>query len=531
MSVSPVHDTSLNLATGSAGVINLVNPAFNSLDALSTVDVAGRHGSPSGINKSYAKELAVASMNELTRMAGMHQPFWIKISHDGIKETLNHDEYFRQFPRANGPKPLGYVTEGSRGVGTVLMNSMDLVEILMNSKRYSEMFASIVSRATTLEVLSDGIEGTTNGKLQLMYMELHALSPLGPLREIYFLRFCQQLGAGVWAVVDVSADSLVENSIPVNCKRQPSGLIIQDLPGNCSNVTWVEHIDYDHRGVDYVFHSVVSSGLAFGSQRWLSALQHQCQRLALMEINADTAAFPDPRGRQSLLKLAQRMTSDFCASLSPSAVHNWAKLSDNGDEDIRVSTRKNMENPEFPGLVLCAATSVWLPVNHQKSFNFLQDLKRRSQWDMLSIGEPKQEITRIVMGEDGRNSVSLASNGINTSQTALTLQECCTGSSGSIIVYAPFDMASMHAVMHGGEPDHVSVLPCGFVILPDGLDIGSKFSTEHKGGTILTVAFQILLTNMATPRARATMEDLQAVQSLITSTVQKIRSALIVEVA
>eukprot|EP00253_Pinus_taeda_P010534 PITA_10534 len=499
-SLSPVHDTSLSLATGSAGVINLVNPAFNSLDALSTVDVAGRHGSPSGIDKSYAKELAVASMNELIRMAGMHQPFWIKISHDGIKETLNHDEYFRQFPRANGPKPQGYGTEGSRGVGTVLMNSMDLVEILMNSNRYSEMFASIVSRATTLEVLSDGIEGTTNGKLQLMYMELHALSPLGPLREFYFLRFRQQLGAGVWAVVDVSADSLVENSIPVNCKRQPSGLIIQDLPGNCSNVTWVEHIDYDHRGVDYVFHSVVSSGLAFGSQRWLSALQHQCQRLALMEINADTAAFPDPRGRQILLKLAQRMTSDFCASLSPSAVHNWAKLSDNGDEDIRVSTRKNMENPEFPGLVLCVATSVWLPVNHQKSFNFLQDLKRRSQ-------------------------------GINTSQTALTLQECCTGSSGSIIVYAPFEMASMHAVMHGGEPDHVSVLPCGFVILPDGLDIGSNFSTEHKGGTILTVAFQILLTNMATPRARATMEDLQAVQSLITSTVQKIRSALIVEVA
>ncbi len=69
-----------------------------------------------------------------------------------------------------------------------------------------------------------------------MYMELHALSPLGPVREFYFLRFCQQLGAGVWAVVDVSADSLVENSFPVNCKRQPSGLIIQDLPGNCSNV-------------------------------------------------------------------------------------------------------------------------------------------------------------------------------------------------------------------------------------------------------------------------------------------------------
>eukprot|EP00253_Pinus_taeda_P025732 PITA_25732 len=532
-SLSPVHDASLSLATGSPGAINLANPTFNFLDGLSTVDVAGRDGSPSGIDKSSAKELAVASMNQLIRIARMQQPFWIKSPHDGIKETLNHDEYFRQFPRVVGQKQMGYATEGSRDAGTVLMNSMDLVEILMNSNRYSEMFPSIVSRATTLEVLCDGVGGIMNGKLQLMYMELHALSPLGPVREFYFLRFCQQLGAGVWAVVDVSADSLVENSFPVNCKRQPSGLIIQDLPGNCSNVTWVEHIDYDDRGVHNLYRSVVSSGLAFGSHRWLSTLQHQCELLALMEINADTTAFPDTRSRQSLLKLAQRMTSDFCACLTPSMVNNWATLSGNGDEDIRVSTRKNMANPEFPGrVVICAATSFWLPVTPQKSFDFLQDLKRRNQWDMLSTGEPKQEITIIVNGQDRRNSVSiLGSNGISTSQTAFILQECCTYAWGSIIVYAPFDMASLHAVMQGGEPDHV--MPSGFVILPDGLgtltEIGCSSSTIHKGGSILTVAFQILLANMETPRA--TMEDVQVVQQLISKTVQKIKSALILEAA
>eukprot|EP00253_Pinus_taeda_P010162 PITA_10162 len=315
-----------------------------------------------------------------------------------------------------------------------------------------------------------------------MYMEIHALSPLGPVREFYFLRFCQQLGAGVWVVVDVSADSLMENSFPVNCKRKPSELIIQDLPGNCSNVTWVEHIDYDDRGVHNLYHSVVGSGLAFGSQRWLSTLQHQCELLALMEINADTTAFPDTRSRQSLLKLAQRMTSDFCACLTPSMVNNWATLSGNDDEDIRVSTRKNMANPEFPGrVVICAATSFWLPVTPQKSFDFLQDLKRQNQ-------------------------------GISTSQTAFILQECCTDAWGSIIVYAPFDMASLHAVMQGGEPDHV--MPSGFVILPDGLgtltEIGCSSSTIHKGGSILTVAFQILLANIETPRA--TMEDVQVVQ-------------------
>lgn len=69
-----------------------------------------------------------------------------------------------------------------------------------------------------------------------MYMQVHVLSPLGPVRGFYFLRFCKQLSARVWAVVDVSPDSLVEKSIPVNCKRQPSGLIIEELPGNRSDV-------------------------------------------------------------------------------------------------------------------------------------------------------------------------------------------------------------------------------------------------------------------------------------------------------
>ena len=45
----------------------------------------------------------------------------------------------------------------------------------------------------------------------------------------------------------------------------------------------------------------------------------------------------------------------------------------------------------------------------------------------------------------------------------------------------------------------------------------------------MKVAFQILLANMETPRA--TMEDVQVVQQLISKTVQKIKSALILEAA
>lgn len=123
--------------------------------------------------------------------------------------------------------------------------------------------------------------------------------------------------------------------------------------------------------------------------------------------------------------------------------------------------------------------------------------------------------------------------GIKTSQTTFILQECCADASVCIIVYAPVDMTSMDVLRHGGESDHLSVLPYGFVIFPDGLglgkqpQIGSTLSNINREGSILTVAFQILLANKETPRPA--IEDVQVVQRLISHTLQKIRSALILE--
>lgn len=75
-----------------------------------------------------------------------------------------------------------------------------------------------------------------------MKAELQVLSPLVPIREVTFLRFCKQLAEGAWAVVDVSIDGLVrdQNSATtstagnVKCRRLPSGCVMQDTPnGYC----------------------------------------------------------------------------------------------------------------------------------------------------------------------------------------------------------------------------------------------------------------------------------------------------------
>lgn len=68
-----------------------------------------------------------------------------------------------------------------------------------------------------------------------MHAELQILSPMVPVRQLNFLRFCKQHGEGVWAVVDVSIDPITDTSSPP-CRRLPSGCLIHDMPNGYSKV-------------------------------------------------------------------------------------------------------------------------------------------------------------------------------------------------------------------------------------------------------------------------------------------------------
>lgn len=45
-------------------------------------------------------------------------------------------------------------------------------------------------------------------------------------------------------------------------------------------MTWVEHVEVDDTLVHNIYKPLVSSGLAFGAQRWVATLDRQCERLA-----------------------------------------------------------------------------------------------------------------------------------------------------------------------------------------------------------------------------------------------------------
>ncbi|KAL8172476.1 hypothetical protein V2J09_024280 [Rumex salicifolius] len=569
----PMPNSALELGVGNNGFaalnsvatsLPLVAPDFGGSGISNSLPVISPTKSSSnvtGVDRSYERsmflELALAAMDELVKMAQGDEPLWLRSTMEGSgREILNHEEYMRTFTPCIGLKPNGYITEATRETGMVIINSLALVETLMDSvsnhqsiisypissilkNRWRDMFPCMISRTSTTDVIANGMGGTRNGALQLMHAELLVLSPLVPVRVVNFLRFCKQHAEGVWAVVDVSIDYIRETSgAPsyVNCRRLPSGCVVQDMPNGYSKVTWVEHADYDESGIHHLYRPLVSAGLGFGAQRWVTTLQRQCECLAII-----MSSIPAPittSGRRSMLKLARRMTDNFCAGVCASTVHKWSKLDIGSvDEDVRVMTRQSMDDPgEPPGVVLSAATSVWLPVSSQRLFDFLRDERLRSVWDILSNGGPMQEMAHVAKGQDQGNCVSLLrASAINANQNSmLILQETCNDASGSLVVYAPVDIPAMHVVMNGGDSAYVALLPSGFAILPDGPGLsghsgllgahGNGPGSHRSGGSLLTVAFQILVSNL--PTAKLTVESVETVNNLISCTVQKIKAAL-----
>ncbi|MCO5577087.1 hypothetical protein L7F22_030909 [Adiantum nelumboides] len=502
-------------------------------------DLAMRPFALSDVEKPLVMELAVASVEELYQVAQAGHPLWVT---DPIScvEVLQHDAYLQRFPRGIGPTPAALKSETSRHTGLVIMNSSSLVEAMMDVNQWAEMFPSIVSRVQTIEVLSTGIAGTFDGAIQLLYAEFHVPSPLVPTRENYFLRYSKRV-EHLWVVVDVSIDSLRGNPPPsaLRCRRRPSGCLIEEMPSGYSKVTWVEHFEADPRGVNRLYQTYVDSGLAFGAVRWLCTLQRQCERIATVLANnipsRDPIVFPSPEGRRSMLKLAERMTNSFCAGVNASTAHTWVTLDGNGSgaDDVRVLIQKSVNDPgRPPGIVLNAATSLWLPLPPSKVFSFLRD--ERTEWDILSNSGVVEEVFHVAKGQDPGNCVSLLRmNPINANQSnMLILQECCTDESSSLVVYAPVDKTAMTTVLKGGEPDTVALLPSGFAVLPDGTHnrsslnmVGTAPSKEvASGGSLLTVTFQILVDHV--PTAKLSLNSVATVNNLISKTVACIKEAL-----
>lgn len=109
----------------------------------------------------------------------------------------------------------------------------------------------------------------------------------------------------------------------------------------------------------------------------------------------------------------------------------------------------------------------------------------------------------------------------------MILQESCSDPTCSYVIYAPVDPAAIAAVLSGGDPNHVALLPSGFAILPDrpssAVDHDAETETDL-GGSLLTVAFQILV--FSGPGSKISRGFIATVDGLLSCTCDRIRSIL-----
>lgn len=79
------------------------------------------------------------------------------------------------------------------------------------------------------------------------------------------------------------------------------------------------------------------------------------------------------------MKLAHRMVKNFCSMLSMSGKLDFPQLSEVNNSGVRVSVRKSLGHGQPSGIVVSAATSLWLPLPSHNVFNFFKDEKMRAQ--------------------------------------------------------------------------------------------------------------------------------------------------------
>ncbi|KAJ6867641.1 hypothetical protein NC652_038758 [Populus alba x Populus x berolinensis] len=370
-------------------------------------------------------ETAAGAMDELT---------------DFCEFILDRLGYDRIYPRAAHFISCNARVESSKDSATVTMPGMDLVDMFLDPNKWVDLFPTIVTEARTIQVLEAGTVGNRHGSLQMV-------------------------------IADVSYDYLKESGSPSCAWRFPSGCMIQDMPNGCSKIIWVEHVEANDRIQTHrLYRDLIRGSYAYGAERWIASLQRICERLAF-----STAVPPrelggvvtSPEGRKSIVNLAHRMVKIFCSSLGMSGKLDFRQLSEGNNSGVRVAICKHAEQGQPIGTVVSAATSFWLPLSPQNVFNFFKADKSRAQWDILSNGNPVREISRISNGADPGNCISIIRPFIPAENNMLILQESCTDSSVSMVVYAPVGIPAMNVAISGEDSSIIPILPSGFVISGD----------------------------------------------------------------
>ncbi|KAI5446778.1 hypothetical protein KIW84_014574 [Lathyrus oleraceus] len=493
--------------------------------------------------KRTMSRIATIAMEELARLVRVNEPFWVSATHvhDG-RFTLDRESYEQVFPKDNHFQGANVCEESSKFSGVVKLSALHLVDMFLDSVKWKNLFPTIITKAETVKVFETGSTENRDGALLLMYEQMHILSPLVRPREFNIIRYCKQVDAGVWMITDMSIDSSQPNTTPL-CQswKHPSGCIIRELPHGACLVTWVEHVEVEDKIHTHpVYRHVISNFNLYGAESWIKELQRMCERSLSFYVetipNQETSGvITSIDGRKSVMKFAHRMVKMFCESLTMTGQLEFQDVTLDSIGGVRVSIRKNNIFGQPKGTVVVAATTIWLPLPAQKIFEFLRDPTNRSKWDVLSFGNSMIEIAHIFNGPYPGNCISILQPSIPTEDQRVILQESFTSSVGSYVIFAPTDRTSMNIAIRGDESKGLEILPTGFVVCSKSRPSAAFEASGNIGrvgvgggdaGSLLTLAFQILISSSNGTDTQQHMESMAAVNSLLAGTIRKVQEAL-----
>ncbi|CAN6209961.1 unnamed protein product [Urochloa humidicola] len=509
----------------------------------------------SGADRDALRRHADASMEQFLVLATKGEPVWIPNT-DGDILDYNYGATMSSF--LFGLRPKGFAMEATRDTAMVWGTATELVGILMDTARWSEMFPGIVASVTAGDFVSTGIFASCDRQIQLMNAELWVQSPRVPNRTVNILRFSKLVDEKQWPVMDVSVDGILGQDVTtparyMGCRLLPSGCLIEDMSNGYCKVTWIVLAEYDEANMPMMFKPLFLAGQALGARRWLASLQRQREYAAALHSSRDPGN--NNTAKTGILKLAQQMMASFYTVVSgpftqtqaTSSINEWVGSIGTGIERLDVTVRMvtlkkaSIVAGEPDTVFLNATTTLWLRSTPPESvFGYLRNEQLRGEWDILANGAPVELLDYTATGYPGGNAVSvLRSNCIDaTNNKILILQEMRTDASGSLVVYAPIGEESMYAAMKSGDNTSLSFLPSGFAILPDGRDKArhalatapstsrAPASSNNTGGSLLTMAYQVVLPSSPPADNNLTSSAFDEVGKFICHVIEKIKIAV-----
>ncbi|KAL0858182.1 hypothetical protein Bca101_063336 [Brassica carinata] len=458
----------------------------------------------SQMDMTQLSEIAARAVEELKWLFVTEEALWVMSSIDGTY-VIDHESYEKFSHSIKHFRKMSARVESSKEATVVPIEATKLIEMFVDSEEWRRLFPTIVTKATTIHKLGSELSIKQNCiNFQVIWEQLHILSPLVPPREFMIVRCCQKIDEGLWIVADVSHRIINSDQINPFCYKRPSGCLIRALPG-------------------------------YGAKRWTTTLKRMCERMAVYSTLIVPAtdwseAIATVEGRRSVMKLGERMVRNFNEMLTMSGKVDFPQQSKCG---VRISIRMNNEAGQPSGLVASAASSFSVPATPLQVFNILRNNETRHQWDVLCCRTAVSEIARVITGSNENNYITILQptlredDGLSMSQgpkkKMVMLQECYMDALGGMIVYAPLDMASMSLAASGEvDPMNIPILSSGFTISNDG----RRCMGAEDGGTILTVVFQILVSGEDNRIREVNEQSVDMVSSLISSTVRDIKLLL-----